>query len=171
MCVFNSMNWLVLSTLPHFYCIRPLLHNYERFAGYIHVVMLSTTLSVLYHTDESNRLIAGLDHVVALIWFVCDVGFGWSRRYALNKIIHANLISFIAHFSVPHDDRYILYHSVWHLLNAAKCYYVCTLLARRDSVSGAPIFPSKLYYTVRAPATQPHNYRYIQTDSSMHEKI
>jgi len=124
------MNWLVLSTLPHFYCILPLLCNYERFTGYIHIVVLSTTLSVLYHTDESNRWIAGLDHGMALIWFFYDVGLGWDRRYALYRIIHANLISFIVHYGILQDDKYVLYHSLWHLFNAAKCYYVATLLPK-----------------------------------------
>ena len=124
------MNWLVLSTLPHFYCILPLLCNYERFSGYIRIVILSTTLSVLYHTDESNLWIAVLDHVIALIWFFYDVGLGWDRRYALYRIIHANLISFIVYCGIQRDDRYILYHSAWHMFNAAKCYYVSTLLPK-----------------------------------------
>ena len=124
------MNWLVLSTLPHFYCILPLLYNYQRFEGYIYVVILSTTISIMYHIDESNLWIAGFDYAMALIWFFCDIGLGWSRRYALYKIIYANLISFIVNRSVPHNDQYILYHSLWHLFNAYKCYYVSTLLPK-----------------------------------------
>ena len=124
------MNWLILSTIPHLYCILPLLPNYEKFTGYIHLVILSTTLSVMYHTDESNVWIAGLDHVIALIWFIYDIQMGWTRRYSLYKIIHANIISFIIYYGILYKDQYILYHSLWHLFNASKCYYVATLLPK-----------------------------------------
>lgn len=124
------MNWLILSTIPHLYCILPLLYNYERFAGYIRVVVLSTTLSILYHSDKSNAWITGLDHVMALIWFLYDIELGWDRRNSLYRIIHANIISFIVYCSILHTDQYILHHSLWHLFNAAKCYYVATLLPK-----------------------------------------
>jgi len=124
------MNWLILSTILHFYSIVPLLSNYEHFTGYIHVIILSTTLSVLYHTDESNVWIAGLDHLMTFIWFLYDLELGWSKRFSFFRIIHSNLISFIIYRGSLEMKPYVLYHSLWHLFNAAKCYYVATLLPK-----------------------------------------
>jgi hypothetical protein len=134
--IHTIMSWLlILSTLPHFYSILPLVCNYERFAGYIHVVILSTTLSVFYHTDESNLWIAGFDYFMALIWFLYDLRMGWPRIYYLFKIVKANLISFIIFHITLKTDQYVLHHSLWHLCNAAKCYYVATLLVSKDSMT------------------------------------
>lgn len=108
----------ILSTLPHLLCVLPLLQT-ERtdsteFTQYINVVLLSTFMSVLYHAcNESNPVINAADYTMAFIWFLYDASY-WDAR-----ILAANLGSFFTHSMAGAS-----YHSLWHLLNAAKCYYV-----------------------------------------------
>lgn len=112
---------LVLSTLPHFLCILPVLHLH----GYVGVILLSTTLSILYHlNEESNAWINWLDHIMATIWFLYDVQLGLHYS-VLGPILEANLVSFFLHIGL---SRPYYLHSVWHLANAYKCWYVSSLL-------------------------------------------
>ena len=113
----------IISTLPHLLCILPLLQTertqftqFTQFTQYINVVLLSTVMSVLYHAcNESNPVINAADYTMAFIWFLYDVSY-WDAR-----ILAANLGSFFTHSMAGAS-----YHSLWHLLNAAKCYYVST---------------------------------------------
>ena len=111
---------LVLSTLPHLLCILPLLHaSHGNHVPYISIILLSTTLSTMYHAHkESHPVINALDYTMAFIWFLYDASYRDAR------ILLANIGSFLAHSMVPLDASYPFYHSVWHLLNAWKCYYV-----------------------------------------------
>lgn len=112
---------LVLSTLPHFLCILPVLHLH----GYVGVILLSTTLSILYHlNEESNAWINWLDHIMATIWFLYDVHLGLHYS-VLGPILEANLVSFFLHIGL---SRPYYLHSVWHFANAYKCWYVSSLL-------------------------------------------
>ena len=105
---------IIISTLPHFLSIIPPTTN-----EYKYVIILSTTLSILYHYyEESNRIINILDHFMAFIWFLCDIYYGYNNIY---KIIFVNFISFIIHSNYN--------HSMWHIVNACKCYYVAMLLS------------------------------------------
>ena len=113
--------WLILSTLPHYLSIIPLLGSAVPIE-YIHVIILSSTLSVLYHlTRESNRLISFLDYAAALLWFGYDVYLGNMR------VFEVNMASCTIHYMVPHG-YYEHYHGLWHLINAVKCYYVSASL-------------------------------------------
>jgi hypothetical protein len=113
--------WLILSTLPHYLSIVPLIGSAVPIE-YTHIIVMSSTLSILYHlTHESDRLIRFLDHVAALVWFGYDVYLG------NRMIIDANIISFMIHCMVP-MRYYEQYHGIWHLINAAKCYYVSASL-------------------------------------------
>ena len=108
---------LVLSTLPHLLCILPLLQ--VKHAEYIRIVLVSTTFSTMYHAHkESHPMINALDYTMAFIWFLYDASY-WDAQ-----ILAANIGSFLAHIAVPLDASYPFYHSIWHLLNAWKCYYV-----------------------------------------------
>ena len=83
---------LVLSTLPHFLCILPVLHLH----GYVGVILLSTTLSILYHlNEESNAWINRLDHIMALVWFLYDVQLGLHYS-VLWPVLEANLVAFFS---------------------------------------------------------------------------
>lgn len=125
--------YLIISTLPHFYSIIPLLPYYSTHTfHYTHVIAFSTLLSILYHlTGESNSIITTADYSMACIWFLFDLHFGHTFRSSTirSKILYINLSSFLVHACIPYDSTYILYHSTWHILNASKSYYVSSLIA------------------------------------------
>lgn len=110
----------ILSTLPHVLCIVPLLNTSCTtctsctHTSYIRIVLFSTFMSALYHAfNESHPVINAADYTMAFIWFLYDASYGDAR------ILAANAGSFLAHWCAGAS-----YHSMWHLLNATKCYYV-----------------------------------------------
>ena len=133
------MNLLILSTLPHYLSVLPLIDYYNdiRIYWYINVILASTTLSVLYHTDTKNNLIITLfdlfDHVLAVFWFLYDVYLGCVLGYALLfQIIFYNTLSFMVYQRIEIESsrkNYYTFHSGWHLLNACKSFYVSYLIS------------------------------------------
>jgi len=91
------------------------------------MIFLSSSLSVIYHLYESNRIIYVLDYTAACIWFLYDVYMGY--HCALYQIIVVNLVSGILHYYL----RSPVQHSIWHLINATKCMYV-SILIQKDIV-------------------------------------
>ncbi len=71
--------YLVISTIPHFFSILPLIKYYNKYTyGYINIIISSTILSILYHAyKESNRIINFLDYSFAGIWFLYDIYMGY----------------------------------------------------------------------------------------------
>jgi hypothetical protein len=120
--------YLVISTLPHICSIFPLIKYYKTYTfGYINIILLSTLLSVLYHTfEESNYTLTAIDYLCAGLWVVYDIfmGYTYTNRKTTQKIILVNSASFLINILIPYNIYYPLNHSVWHLLNASKCYYV-----------------------------------------------
>jgi hypothetical protein len=120
--------YLVISTLPHVCSILPLIKYYKTYAfGYINIIVLSTILSILYHTfEESNYTLTIIDYVCAGLWVVYDIymGYTFTNRKTIQKIIFVNTLSFLINILIPYNLYYPLNHSIWHLLNAYKCYYV-----------------------------------------------
>ena len=125
--------YLLISTLPHFYSIIPLLPYYRRRTfHYTHVIALSTLFSILYHlTGESNSIITHVDVCMACIWFLFDLhlGYTFTSTIVRSRILYLNCSSFLLYTCIPYDTTYILYHSIWHILNASKSYYVSALIA------------------------------------------
>jgi hypothetical protein len=124
--------YLVISTIPHFFSILPLIKYYNKYTyGYINIIILSTTLSILYHTyDESNKIINFFDYCCAGVWFLYDLhmGYKYTNKKILYKIILSNSISFFLNNQITNDTYYQLNHSLWHLINAYKCFYVSNLI-------------------------------------------
>jgi len=119
---------LIISTLPHFLSVLPVLPYYNICTfGYCNIILLSSSLSVLYHLYESNRIIYVLDYTMACIWFLYDIYMGY--HYAPYQIIVVNLASGILHYYL----RSRVQHSIWHLINATKCIYV-SILIQKDIV-------------------------------------
>ncbi len=99
---------------------------------YIHTILCSTMFSVLYHaTGEANPWITALDYGVAFVWFFYDVYMGllFASFWDFGRIIGMNALSMLINVCIPHNHTYAVYHSLWHLLNAAKCYEVSLLLS------------------------------------------
>ncbi len=127
--------YLVISTIPHFCSILPLIKYYKTYTfGYINIILLSTVFSILYHTyEESNYNINNIDFFCAGLWVLYDIymGYTYTNKKILFKIILLNGVSFIIHIQIPYDLYYTLNHSLWHFINAYKCYYVSKYIGIR----------------------------------------
>jgi hypothetical protein len=118
--------YLVISTLPHFCSILPLVKYYKSHTfEYINIIFLSTLSSIVYHTyEESNTTITNIDYTCAGLWFIYDIHMGYTYTNTLYQIVLLNTLSFIINIQIPYNLYYPLNHSVWHLINAYKCYHV-----------------------------------------------
>ena len=62
---------LIISTIPHFYSILPLIKYYKQSYGYITIIIVSTIFSILYHVyEESNDIITLIDYLCAGMGFI-----------------------------------------------------------------------------------------------------
>lgn len=135
------MNLLMISTLPHFLSVIPLLHNpnFIRF-GYISVIVASSTFSILYHINEESQIIATIDYLLAFIWFAYDIKLGYRFRqqfFVLNGLV------FLMNILIPYNKYYVTIHSIWHIISALKCLYISysisSLFTRTDGVVAAAL--------------------------------
>ena len=125
------MNLLILSTLPHFLALTPLLQNPNSFQyGYTMIITASSTFSILYHINEESKIIATIDYLLAFIWFIYDLRL--AQKF-WKKIIFLNGVIFLLNIMIPYNKYYVL-HSIWHIVSAIKCYYISSLFARTDRV-------------------------------------
>lgn len=125
-----SMMWLILTTLLHFLSILPLVSTNSIL--YISVILVSTLLSVLYHLyEESNSWITILDYGMSGVWAFYDTYLGYKYKL-LYKILPTSLISCAINVLIPYNRYYTLMHSMWHILNAYKSYYIATLLSKTE---------------------------------------
>jgi hypothetical protein len=120
--------YAVISTLPHFCSILPLIKYYKTYTfGYINLIFISTILSILYHIyEESNYTIMYLDYSCASLWGMYDIymGYKYTNKTTIIKIVLANTGSFIINMHIPYNVYYQINHSLWHFINAYKSYYV-----------------------------------------------
>jgi hypothetical protein len=120
--------YVVTSTIAHFCSILPLIKYYKTHtSGYINIILLSTVFSILYHIyDESNYTINIIDYFCAGAWLVYDVymGYIYTDNNTICIIVFVNTMSFFINIQIPHNVYYPLNHSIWHFINAYKCYYV-----------------------------------------------
>ena len=127
------MLFLVISTIPHLFSILPLIKYYTKYTKhYINIILLSTTFSILYHAfDESNIIINFFDYFFACIWFLYDLymGYTYTNKKTLLQILIANILVFLINIMIPYNLSYQLNHSLWHLINASKCFYVSNLIS------------------------------------------
>ena len=124
--------YLIISTLPHFLSILPLIKYYKYTYGYINIILLSTIFSILYHKcKESNNFINFMDYLFAGIWLIYDIymGYVYTNKKILIKIILANIVVFIINIQIPYNVYYELNHSIWHIINVYKCFYVSSLIS------------------------------------------
>ena len=112
---------LVVSTLPHILSVIPY-NNYE----YINIIIISTGLSVAYHTYPIH-IIVFADYFIAFVWFLYDCHI--SLKYKIWQPIALNGLVFLLNI-IP-TNNYLIYHTIWHLLSASKCFYVALSFARR----------------------------------------
>ena len=125
--------YLIISTIPHFCSILPLVKYYktETF-GYINIISLSTIFSILYHIyDESNYIISIIDYFCAGLWFIYDIymSYTYTNKKTLLFILLLNTGSFFINIQIPYNLYYSINHSVWHFINAYKCYCVSNFIS------------------------------------------
>ena len=125
--------YLVVTTIPHFLSILPLANYYNTHAyGYINVIAISSLASMLYHAyEEANPVINFLDYLCAGVWCLYDMYMccAYANRTTLFKILLGNAIVFSINVQITHASSfYQLQHSLWHLVNAYKCFYVSNLI-------------------------------------------
>jgi len=133
----------VLSTLPHYVSIIPLYPHdmYE----YKTAIIVSSTISVVWHLyGEPQNIILGLDYVAACYWAFCELQYGQDNETV--KIFLLNILVLLLNRGVEFTDNYALYHSMWHLVSAAKCFYIATIISQSRTLrlTGSP-YPSDSY--------------------------
>jgi hypothetical protein len=121
--------YLIISTLPHFLSIIPIIKYYKSSAFlYINIIVLSSTFSILYHYyEQSNTIINVFDYFFAVLWVLYDIKLTY-KTPAIYKILFGNCSMCLINIVIDYSNNYIIAHSLWHLLNASKCIYVSTLL-------------------------------------------
>ena len=118
---------LVLSTLPHYLVISPLVFIKDKY-NYISLIIISVNLSVLYHLSGESVYIAVPDYCFALIWCFYDLFLSVQNKNKFYLILFLNLFIFYLNISV-NQMNYEIDHSIWHLLSAAKCIWVSRMIA------------------------------------------
>lgn len=125
--------YLIISTLPHLFSILPLIKYYKSDTfGYINIIFLSTLYSILYHTyEESNYIINMIDYFCAGLWFIYDIymGYTYTSKKILLNILLLNTMSYFINIQIPYNLYYPLNHSLWHFINAYKCYCVSNYIS------------------------------------------
>lgn len=117
---------LALSTLPHFAAILPL-YPHDMY-DYKTAILVSSTTSVVWHVyGEPFNIIAVLDYLAASQWSYFEMKYAREDR---QKIAALNFAMFVFNLFVLRSNSYVFYHSLWHLTNSAKCFYVATLISR-----------------------------------------
>ena len=125
---------LIASTLPHYASTLPLKKYYTTVTyGYIHIILVSSTLSIAYHAlSESNQIVTFLDYCAAFLWIYYDLRLGsiYCSKADLIKIVGVNILSCGLNSLIVYDVQYPVYHSLWHIINSLKAMYVSNLIRR-----------------------------------------
>jgi hypothetical protein len=109
---------LVVSTLPHLFVIP-----YAPSAAYATIVISSTIFSAAWHLQGSQLTnLALIDHICATIWFMADIAYTYDRPGFKQTLLLNIFISILN--PLLSSQNYTLYHSLWHLLSAAKAVYI-----------------------------------------------
>jgi hypothetical protein len=127
---------LILSTLPHYLAIYPLvfvtptckkdIYNYKS------VIIISVSLSVLYHFSGESVYFAVPDYCFAFIWCFYDLLLSVQNKNKFYLILFLNLFIFYLNLSMD-QLNYKMDHSAWHLLSAAKCIWVSRMIAMESN--------------------------------------
>ena len=115
-----------LAVLPHvikyYNNVLPHIHRV-----YINLIILSTTISIIWHYyNEPRNILLYLNSYFGFLWFAGDML--WALDLNNITIVSLNIISFILNVNINFSNNYILYHSIWHIINACKCIYVSYII-------------------------------------------
>jgi hypothetical protein len=137
--MFPIMNriWLLLTTQLHLATLFvPPECTESHFDIYPPVIIVSTVASSLWHlTGEQVPWITTLDMSFALIWFLLDMTYAYVFHtwMVFIQVLYLNCAVGIIHITLETYKQqniraYIVNHSLWHILSAAKCLAVASLL-------------------------------------------
>ena len=131
------MVWsLILTSSLHYLSVIPILLAYQNkplpFFNkiYRNTILLSTTISIIWHFFNETSKLVYLDYGLAIIWFLQDIL--WSFLLSKPIMIYLNIIIFILHFLVRYTGDYVLYHSIWHVISSIKCMYISYIIKHYD---------------------------------------
>lgn len=93
-------------------------------------VVASTTASVVWHgLGEPRGAVSGIDHGLAAVWGLLDAYYGW-RVGVLAPVLMVNAVVIALHSAVERGlVPYRAGHSAWHVVSAAKAWWVARALA------------------------------------------
>jgi hypothetical protein len=124
---------LLLTTALHYFAILPhlikyynnILPHYHRV--YINLIILSTTFSIIWHYyNEPRNILLFFDYYFGFLWFVGDML--WALDLNNISIVLLNLGCFFLNININYSNNYVLYHSIWHVINAIKSIYVSYII-------------------------------------------
>jgi len=121
------MNSLVLTTLPHY--IVP--YIYRESPTYTIICLISSTLSVAWHMQgEPAGIVCLADYLGAGVWFLADMHVAVQKGLR-DRVLAVNVGILLLNLIPVGPEYYPYYHSLWHLLSAAKCCAVAYLFSVR----------------------------------------
>jgi hypothetical protein len=104
---------------------------------YPKIVILATITSCAWHsTHESVMALTVADMMLATIWGLLDILYAYKFHnwFVLVQVIYLNTVVALIHRFYETQKQtlnrrtYIINHSLWHILSAAKCVAVAFLL-------------------------------------------
>jgi len=113
----------ILTTLPHYAAVGPMIGNWV----YSSTILTGTTVSILYHTYPDSGALAALNYIGAAALFLADMIYSSQEETIFHRVLIMNIFIFGWWFSLPSE-----FHAFWHLLSAIKCFCVSLLLQRLD---------------------------------------
>jgi len=126
----NNKYFLILTALLHFCVLGPSLYiiKYSNIIIiYNIIILLASTFSVLWHLDETNKIIMHIDYLLAFIWFSVDIYIAFLNLIILLQVILLNLLILFLNMIIKKDEMYYIYHSIWHIISSIKCLYIVHL--------------------------------------------
>ena len=104
---------------------------------YPNIVILATITSCARHlSDESIMPLTIANMMLATIWSLLDILYAYKFHnwFVLIQVIYLNTVVTLIHIFYEKQKQtlnrrtYIINHSLWHVLSAAKCVAVALLL-------------------------------------------
>jgi len=126
---------LIITSFLHYLAILPILFKYNVnklshfHTVYVNLIIVTTSISIIWHYyQEPYNYLMAFDYYFSSLWFIADML--WALDLCNISILYLNIGSFILNIIINYSNNYILYHSIWHVLNALKCIYVSYLITK-----------------------------------------
>jgi hypothetical protein len=116
-----------LTTLTHLFAL-PLAPTYT----YSSLVLASTGVSFIWHwKNKEGESLKHLDYQLAALWGFTDLLLAEQSGHFVNVLLVSSLVAACGMFTETLPvASYDLWHSLWHLLSAARACYVVFLISR-----------------------------------------